>query len=162
MCSDVGLRTALRLAALGLVVAASVITALTVAPTAASAAARCQAGPHQRAVEGYLARLGGFGTVTVDGRQSAADCAAIVRLQQRYGIKTATGLAGPTPRNVARRLADTDTAACRAPGRGLTVCVDLTRQTVWAMRGGAVVLKPTVTRTGMKGYATPTGTFRIN
>ncbi|MEK8108449.1 hypothetical protein NKG94_32650 [Micromonospora sp. M12] len=28
-------------------------------------------------METYLSRLGGFGAVTVDGKQSAADCAAI-------------------------------------------------------------------------------------
>jgi lipoprotein-anchoring transpeptidase ErfK/SrfK len=40
--------------------------------------------------------------------------------------------------------------------------VDLTHQTVWVMKSGKVYVKPTVTRTGMKGYRTPTGTYRIN
>ncbi|WP_319464077.1 L,D-transpeptidase family protein [Micromonospora sp. RTP1Z1] len=120
----------------------------------------CPQGDRQRDVETYLARLGGFGTVTVDGKQSAADCAAIKRFQRRYGISPAEGRAGRTTSDVARRLATTDVRRCRA-GSGLTFCVDLTRQTVWAMRNGTVVLGPTVTRTGMAGYPTTAGTYRV-
>ena len=120
----------------------------------------CPEGQHQRAVETYLARLGGFGPVTVDGKQSAADCKAIKRFQRRYGISPAEGRAGPTTYEVAKRLATTDVRRCHA-GSGLTFCVDLTRQTVWAMRDGTVVMGPTVTRTGMAGYATPAGSYRI-
>ncbi|MFI2709159.1 L,D-transpeptidase family protein [Micromonospora sp. NPDC018662] len=120
----------------------------------------CPQGEHQRAVERYLSRLGGFGTLTVDGAQSAADCVAIKKFQTRYGISPASGRAGPTTYDVAKRLADTDVSRCRAGAR-LTFCVDLTRQTVWAMRGGTVVLGPTVTRTGMSGYATPAGTYSV-
>lgn len=120
----------------------------------------CPQGEHQRAVETYLARLGGFGPVTVDGKQSAADCTAIKKFQRRYGISPAAGRAGDTTYDVAKRLASTDVHRCRA-GSGLTFCVDLTRQTVWAMRGGTVVMGPTVTRTGMAGYATPSGTYSV-
>ncbi|MEU1965304.1 L,D-transpeptidase family protein [Micromonospora sediminicola] len=120
----------------------------------------CPQGEHQRAVESYLSRLGGFGTLTVDGAQSAADCAAIKKFQTRYGISPASGRAGPTTYDVAKRLANTDVSRCRAGSR-LTFCVDLTRQTVWAMRGGTVVMGPTVTRTGMSGYATPAGTYSV-
>lgn len=133
-------------------------TASTSAPTSA---AGCPQGQHQRAVETYLARLGGFGAVTVDGRQSAADCAAIKKFQKRYGIRPVEGRAGPTTLDVAQRLATTDTARCKA-GTGTTFCVDLTRQTVWAMRGGKVIMAPTVTRTGMSGYRTPSGTYTVN
>ncbi|WP_435204243.1 L,D-transpeptidase family protein [Micromonospora sp. bgisy143] len=121
----------------------------------------CPQGQHQRAVETYLARLGGFGAVTVDGRQSAADCAAIKKFQKRYGIRPVEGRAGPTTLDVAQRLATTDTSRCKA-GTGTTFCVDLTRQTVWAMRGGKVIMPPTVTRTGMSGYRTPAGTYTVN
>ncbi|MFE9960370.1 L,D-transpeptidase family protein [Micromonospora sp. NPDC005299] len=120
----------------------------------------CPQGEQQRAVETYLTRLGGFGTLTVDGKQSAADCAAIKKFQRRYGISPAAGRAGATTYDVAKRLAGTDTGRCRA-GSGTTFCVDLTRQTVWAMRGGKVVMGPTVTRTGMAGYATPAGTYSV-
>ncbi|SBT51130.1 L,D-transpeptidase family protein [Micromonospora auratinigra] len=120
----------------------------------------CPQGEHQRAVETYLARLGGFGKVTVDGKQSAADCAAIKKFQRRYGISPAAGRAGATTYDVAQRLAGTEVSRCRA-GKGLTFCVDLTRQTVWAMRGGNVVMGPTVTRTGMAGYATPAGSYSV-
>ncbi|SBT54124.1 L,D-transpeptidase family protein [Micromonospora narathiwatensis] len=137
----------------------------TTSPTAkpkpsASGFTGCPQGEQQRAVEQYLAKLGGFGPVTVDGKQSAADCAAIKKFQLRYGISPAAGRAGATTYDVARRLAGTDVSRCRA-GSGLTFCVDLTRQTVWAMRDGKVVMGPTVTRTGMAGYATPTGTYRV-
>ncbi|WP_433128706.1 L,D-transpeptidase family protein [Micromonospora sp. CA-240977] len=123
--------------------------------------AGCPQGQHQREVETYLARLGGFGAVTVDGRQSAADCAAIKKFQKRYGIRPVEGRAGPTTYDVAQRLATTDPARCKA-GTGTTFCVDLTRQTVWAVRGGKVIMPPTVTRTGMAGYRTPAGTFTVN
>jgi hypothetical protein len=120
----------------------------------------CPQGERQRDVETYLARLGGFGTVTVDGKQSAADCTAIKKFQRRYGISPAQGRAGITTYTVAKRLASTDVRRCKG-GSGLTFCVDLSRQTVWAMRGGKVVMGPTVTRTGMAGYATPAGTYSV-
>ena len=66
------------------------------AGTGTPTVAGCPQGEHQRAVETYLARLGGFGPVTVDGRQSAADCAAIKKFQKRYGIRPVEGRAGPT------------------------------------------------------------------
>jgi hypothetical protein len=131
-------------------------------PTHVATPSGCPQGEKQRDVETYLAKLGGFGAVTVDGKQSAADCAAIKKFQQRYDIRPAEGRAGPTTADVARRLATTNTANCKT-GSGTTFCVDLTLQTVWAMRGGKVVMPPTVTRTGMAGgYQTPAGTFTIN
>jgi lipoprotein-anchoring transpeptidase ErfK/SrfK len=138
------------------------------APTASvtvvdkAAAAGCATGKYQKQVEGYLKKLGGYGAVKVDGKQSAADCAAIKKFQKRFGVKPAAGLAGPTTYSVAKRLASTKTSACKAKKSGTTVCVDLTHQTVWVMRSGKVYFKPTVTRTGMKGHRTPTGTFKIN
>lgn len=120
----------------------------------------CPVGRHQIKVERYLDEIGDFGEVTVDGEQSAADCKAIKKFQRRYGISPASGRAGPTTLNVARRLASSDPDDCRT-GKGLTICIDLTAQTVWAMRGGKVVFGPTVTRTGMAGYHTPAGTYRI-
>jgi lipoprotein-anchoring transpeptidase ErfK/SrfK len=111
-------------------------------------------------VEKYLAQLGGFGQVTVDGTQSAADCAAIKKFQQRYGISPAAGRAGPTTADVARRLASTRTDQCKT-GSGTTICVNLTQQTFWVMRSGQVVLAPSVIRSGMSGYATPTGTYSV-
>ena len=143
---------------------AAVTTGTPVAATTVvtKAAAACATGKYQRQVEGYLKKLGGFGAVTVDGRQSAADCAAIKKFQKRYGIRPAAGLAGPTTKGVAGRLANTKTSACKARASLTTVCVDLTHQTVWVMKGGKVFFKPTVTRTGMKGFRTPTGTFKIN
>lgn len=122
----------------------------------------CPVGDRQRAVEAALAQLGGFGAVTVDGRQSATDCKAIKKFQRRYGISPAEGRAGPTTADVAKRLAATKTDRCDA-GNGLTFCIDLTRQTVWAMRDGEVVMAPTVTRTGMAGgFQTPAGRYEIN
>jgi peptidoglycan hydrolase-like protein with peptidoglycan-binding domain len=127
--------------------------------------AGCPQGDRQRDVEAALAQLGGYGSVTVDGVQSAGDCAAIRKFQSRYGISPAQGRAGPTTADVARRIATSQTATERAKcpaGSGLTVCVDLTQQTVWAVRGGSVVWGPTVIRTGMGGgYQTPAGTYQI-
>lgn len=130
-------------------------------PTPRPSPTTCPQGERQREVETLLARLGGFGKVTVDGRQSADDCAAIKKFQRRYGISPASGRAGPTTYDVARRLAATRTGDCQA-GPGTTICVNLTLQTVWVLRDGAVVLGPTVTRTGMAGFRTPAGTFAID
>jgi lipoprotein-anchoring transpeptidase ErfK/SrfK len=133
-----------------------------VPPGAAFAAAACPKGDYQKQVEGYLKTLGGFGKVTVDGKQSAADCAAIKKFQTRYGIVPVEGRAGPTTYDVAKRLVNTSTKACKAAKKGTTFCVDLTHQTTFVMRDGKVLVKPTVTRTGMKGHRTPTGTYKIN
>lgn len=135
-------------------------TATTTAPKA-KAASSCPTGEYQREVEKYLAKLGGFGKIKVDGKQSASDCAAIKKFQSRYGIRPVQGRAGPTTRGVAKRLASSDTRKCKA-GKGTTLCVDLTHQTVWAMRDGKVVMAPTVTRTGKRGYRTPAGTYKVN
>lgn len=124
----------------------------------------CAAGVRQLDVETALARIGAYGPVTPDGHQSAADCAAIRKFQQRFGISPANGKAGTTTASVARRIAASFTSQERAKcgaGSGLTACVDLTQQTVWVVRDGAVVFGPTVTRTGMAGFATPAGTYRI-
>jgi lipoprotein-anchoring transpeptidase ErfK/SrfK len=129
-------------------------------PKPKPSAAGCPQGENQRETEKYLAQLGGFGQVTVDGKQSAADCQAIKKFQQRYGISPAAGRAGPTTVDVARRLASTRTDQCKT-GSGTTICANLTLQTVWVMRDGKVVMKPTVIRSGMSGYATPTGTYHI-
>ncbi|MGH3715692.1 MAG: L,D-transpeptidase family protein [Micromonosporaceae bacterium] len=120
----------------------------------------CPVGPHQRAVEQHLAKLGGFGAVTVDGQQSPRDCAAIKKFQRRYAISPATGRAGPQTDAAARRLAETRLDACDAGG-GLTVCLDLTHQTMWVVRGGKVVLGPTLVRTGRAGLTTPSGHYTI-
>ncbi|MGH3656888.1 MAG: L,D-transpeptidase family protein [Micromonosporaceae bacterium] len=120
----------------------------------------CPTGPKQRKVETHLAAIGGFGPVTVDGEQSAEDCAAIKKFQRRYGITPSKGKAGPTTAYVARRLAATKLDTCK-PKAKLTVCVDLTHQTMWVVRDGDVVLGPTPVRTGRPGYATPAGHYKI-
>ena len=42
------------------------------------------------------------------------------------------------------------------------MCVDLSRQTLWVMRDGAVIFDPVVVRTGGKGLTTPVGEFEIS
>jgi lipoprotein-anchoring transpeptidase ErfK/SrfK len=127
-------------------------------------ASGCPQGKDQLSVETALAQIGGYGPVTIDGVQSNDDCAAIKKLQNRFGIP-AEGLAGATTASVAQRIAASRTPAerakCEPDGRKLTICVDLTQQTAWALRDGAVVWGPTVVRTGMVGYPTPTGAYRI-
>ena len=139
--------------------------ASTAKPTPSKSPAGCPKGDKHREVEELLARIGSYGTVTVDGVQSDADCAAIKKFQSRFGISPANGRAGGTTADVARRIAQSLTAAERAKcgaGAGLTACVDLTLQTTWVVRDGAVIFGPTVVRTGMRGYATPAGTYKIN
>jgi len=138
------------------------VTSVATTTVVSKAAAGCATGKYQKQVEYYLKKLGGFGKLTVDGKQSAADCAAIKKFQVRYGIKPAQGLAGPTTFDVAWRLGNTDIAACKAKKSGITFCVNLTRQTTWIMKNGKRYTNPTVTRTGMNDYETPAGSFKIN
>jgi peptidoglycan hydrolase-like protein with peptidoglycan-binding domain len=142
--------------------AAPVTTAKATTVVTRAAAAGCATGKYQKQVEGYLKKIGGYGTLSVDGKQSAADCAAIKKFQQRFGIQPAAGLAGPTTYDVAKRLAATNLAACKPKKSGITFCVDLTHQMSWIMKNGKKLTSPTVVRTGMKGYRTPAGTFTIN
>lgn len=125
----------------------------------------CAGGRWQRAIEHYLAAWGTYGSVSVDGRQSPTDCAAIRGFQQRFGIEPATGQADSTTADVARRITASSTSdnlrRCDA-GPGVTACVDLTLQTAWVVRDGGIVVGPTVVRTGFSGHATPAGDYRIN
>jgi hypothetical protein len=128
-----------------------------------AAAAGCSTGPRQREVEGFIKRLGGFGTIVVDGKQTSTDCATIKRFQTRYGISPASGYAGEITYIVSRRLVRTNTSACGARAGYITFCVDLTHQTVFVLDGYKVIWKPTPTRTGMRGgFQTPAGTFWVN
>ncbi|MGH8791847.1 MAG: L,D-transpeptidase [Stackebrandtia sp.] len=117
-------------------------------------------GEYQEDLEGYLAELGGYGEVFVDGEQSKEDCDAITAFQERFGISPAEGYAGDVTYRVAKRLVESDLDECDS-GDGLTVCVDLTHQTLWVADGDEVVFGPTVVRTGMAGYATQPGTHEI-
>ena len=128
---------------------APVTAAVTTTVVTKAAAASCATGKYQKQVEGYLKKIGGYGTLTVDGKQSPADCRAIVKFQKRFGIQPAKGLAGPTTYDVAKRLAATKTSACKAKKKGVTFCVNLTQQTSWVMKNGKVNAKPTVVRTGV-------------
>jgi lipoprotein-anchoring transpeptidase ErfK/SrfK len=131
-------------------------------PSETAVPACARDGQFQQPVEAALAQWGVFGPVTVDGVQSEADCAAIKNFQARYGLRPADGIAGPATHGVAQRLLATDTSGCEPARYGVTACVDLTHQTTWLMRGGKVIRGPTVTRTGMTGFATPTGDYEID
>jgi peptidoglycan hydrolase-like protein with peptidoglycan-binding domain len=119
-----------------------------------------ETGPTQKLVEEYLDKAGKWGEVTVDGKQSAKDCAAIKKFQERFGIDPAAGYAGPLTGRVATRLKTSDYDECM-PKKGLTVCVDLTAQTMWVVKDGAIKIGPTLVRTGRSGLATPDGDFKI-
>ncbi|HIW62345.1 MAG TPA: L,D-transpeptidase family protein [Candidatus Stackebrandtia excrementipullorum] len=118
-------------------------------------------GDYQEEVEEFLAALGEYGDVFIDGEQSKEDCKAIKKFQKRMGIQPAEGYAGELTRNVAERLVESDLAACD-PGGQLVVCIDLTHQTLWVTSVGEIVYGPTVVRTGMAGgYKTQTGKLTI-
>ncbi|MEV4283190.1 L,D-transpeptidase [Actinoplanes xinjiangensis] len=125
----------------------------------------CATGHWQRDVEEDLDILGGYGAVSIDGRQTPGDCATISAFQRRFGIEPAYGQADATTTDVARRIVASSTPErqreCGATAE-LTACVDLSLQTVWVMRGGDMVSGPTVVRSGFRGHATPAGTFTIN
>jgi hypothetical protein len=130
-------------------------------PAAPKATGPCaRTGPSQLAVEKFIATQPQFGAVTVDGKQSAADCAAIKKFQARYGVQPVAGYAGPVSGKVAKRLGAVAEDKCSVKGPK-TVCVDLTSQTMWVVADGEVVLGPTTIRTGRAGMATPAGFYSI-
>jgi hypothetical protein len=126
-----------------------------------TASPTCTQGPKHKEVEKALAEIGSFGPIVADGKQTLADCQTIKRFQRRMGISPAQGTAGPTTADVAARIAATDTSVCPA-GEAAMACVDLTHQTFYIKKGDSVLVGPTVTRTGMAGFATTAGTYSIN
>jgi lipoprotein-anchoring transpeptidase ErfK/SrfK len=137
----------------------------TVSPSQSAPVLPCASSNRQRDVETALSTLPAYDTIVVDGRQSPSDCEVIRRFQQRFGIEPASGQSDDTTADVAGRIAASSTPEVQqkcAAGEGVTACVDLTRQTVWVVRDGKVVVGPTVVRTGFRGHATPAGTYRIN
>lgn len=139
-------------------------------PQDPSAPPPCPPGDYQLEVEQALAAIGNYGSITVDGMQSAQDCATIAAFQRRMGIGTWQGRAhgsehdgmpGRTTRDVAVRIAATDPSQCPYSDQP-QACVDLTNQTFYIVSAGTVILGPTVTRTGMPGFRTPSGTFKIS
>jgi hypothetical protein len=132
--------------------------------------APCPPGNYQLEIEQALAKIGNYGPITVDGVQSAQDCATIAAFQKRMGIgewlgqrtydEAPDGTPGERTRDVALRIAATDPSQC--PWSDYPqACVDLTHQTFYIVSEGSVIHGPTVTRTGMGGFATPSGTFHV-
>ncbi|WEO95850.1 L,D-transpeptidase family protein [Streptomyces sp. FXJ1.172] len=110
-------------------------------------------GPYQRQVERWL-------KLRVDGKQSAADCKAIRAFQLRYGIKPASGFAGPVTWSTMMLVSarSNPNAAKKCPVRSYTVaCVDLDRQLTWVQKGSEVVFGPVPMRSGRKAHVTRTG-----
>ncbi|WP_409235124.1 L,D-transpeptidase [Streptomyces sp. PA5.6] len=120
-------------------------------------ACRTGTAPYQRELERELRR-------PVDGRQSAADCEAIRRLQQRLGVRPADGRA--TLRTYRFLVADkirrdpAERRACPVKPYRIT-CVDLTRQILWAQSGRRLVFDPVPVRSGRDSLETRRGWQRI-
>jgi lipoprotein-anchoring transpeptidase ErfK/SrfK len=139
-------------------------------PSEPSGPPPCPAGDYQLEIEQALAKIGNYGPITVDGVQSEQDCATIAAFQQRMGIgewrgqphgSERGGTPGRTTRDVAVRIAATDPSQCPWSDRP-QACVDLTNQTFYVVSQGEVILGPTVTRTGMPGFRTPSGSFKVS
>lgn len=119
-------------------------------------------GPGQARVERYLsAQTVRFGRVSIDATQDETDCAAIKKFQTAVALPTVTGFADDTTAEIADRLYQSTPASCGADAATTTVCVDLSHQTLWVMRGGSVVFAPVVVRTGGGAFTTPVGEFQI-
>jgi lipoprotein-anchoring transpeptidase ErfK/SrfK len=126
----------------------------------ADGTAPCPAGEFQAEVENALDKIGSYGRVVADGKQSVLDCDTIVRFQTRMGIVPNDGTPGPTTNDVATRIAATDVTQCPISDSPVA-CVDLANQTFYIAQNAVVLLGPTVTRTGMPGWATPAGDYPI-
>ncbi|MFE9255164.1 L,D-transpeptidase family protein [Streptomyces sp. NPDC006879] len=150
-----------RAAVVGAVV--GMVAPLTVALGGTAQAASCNVttGPYQRQVEKFLGR-------TVDGRQSAADCAAIKAFQAKHGITPTRGYAGPLTwqvmsiMNAQKAAGKNPNKAGRCPtNKGRIACVDLTRQLSWIQDGSRLTYGPVAVRTGKDGTETRTGSKKI-
>lgn len=112
-----------------------------------------QAGPYQRQVERWL-------KLTVDGKQSAADCRAVRAFQLKHRIKPAIGFAGPVTWSTMMLISarKNPNAAEKCPVKSYRVaCVDLDRQLTWVQKGAEVVFGPVPMRSGRKGLVTRKG-----
>ncbi|MFD9796010.1 L,D-transpeptidase family protein [Streptomyces sp. NPDC059070] len=127
------------------------------APAAAAPACTADTGPYQWQLEQYL-------HLPADGRESAADCAAIRTFQERNGISPADGYASLATYRatlvVEERRAPNKAGKCpRHAGR--LVCVDLGRQLLWVQRDGRVIYPAVAVRTGRWGQQTRDGWHEI-
>ncbi|WP_338017558.1 L,D-transpeptidase [Streptomyces adustus] len=116
-----------------------------------------QTGPFQRQVERWL-------KLTVDGKQSAADCRAIRAFQEKEKIKPASGFAGTVTwaRMMLKSARKDPNAAGKCPVRTYRVaCVDLDRQLTWVQKGEQVLFGPVPMRSGRIGHRTRPGWHTI-
>jgi hypothetical protein len=130
-----------------LLLALALIAGLLSIPSSASAADPCQTGPYQKQAEKYLG-------LTVNGTNSATDCAKIKAFQVDNGIKPAAGYAGPTTFKVMTRKTAARSRASSCPAYNRVVCVDMTNQMMWISENGKRVWGPYATRTGRNGFET--------
>ncbi|MFD3512755.1 L,D-transpeptidase [Streptomyces sp. NPDC058657] len=114
-------------------------------------------GPYQKELERKL-------RLTVDGKQSPADCVAIRRLQRQLNIVPADGRATAKTYGLllVREARSNPNAAGRCPVRSYSVtCVDLPRQLLWVQVGRRVTFAPVPIRSGIRGHETRTGWHRV-
>ncbi|MCX4659360.1 L,D-transpeptidase [Streptomyces uncialis] len=114
-------------------------------------------GPYQKDVERHLG-------LVVDGKQSAADCAAIQTFQREHDVVPAQGYAGLyTYRAVMWRqaLAEGDAVRGCPDTSGVVVCIDMNRQVLWVEDAGTILFRPVPARTGSPDYPTRSGWFEI-
>ncbi|MEV8530898.1 L,D-transpeptidase family protein [Streptomyces sp. NPDC051211] len=114
-------------------------------------------GPYQRELEEHL-------ELTVDGAQSAQDCAAVREFQKTHRITPADGYAGLTTYRtmIAVQARTNPNAAGSCPVRRHRVtCVDLDRQLLWVQRDTKIVFPPVPIRTGRDDQETRPGWHEV-
>lgn len=74
---------------------------------------------------------------------------------------TTTAKPKPKPKPAAPASDPGVPCAAAAAASGTAACVDLSAHKAWILQGGKVVYGPVPMLPGRKGYATPTGTFRV-
>ncbi|WP_410637316.1 L,D-transpeptidase [Amycolatopsis sp. lyj-346] len=68
----------------------------------------------------------------------------------------------PTPKPTPKPAAAPGVpCAAAAAASGTAACVDISAHKTWLLQGGKVIYGPVPMLPGRKGYATPTGTFRV-
>jgi len=138
--------------------AAALATAFVLAACSGGAVA-----PQNNAGGGAVAAGSGGGTPTTS-ETTTAPATTSTEVPPPTTSKPAPTSTKPKPKPTPKPQPAADPGvpcAAAAAAAGTAACVDLSAHKAWILQGGKVVYGPVPMLPGRKGYATPTGTFRV-
>lgn len=139
--------------------AAALATAFVLAACSGGAVA-----PSNNAGGGAVAAGNGGGTPTTSETTTAPPTTSTVVPPPPTTSKPAPTSTKPKPKPTPKPQPAADPGvpcAAAAAAAGTAACVDISAHKAWILQGGKVVYGPVPMLPGRKGYATPTGTFRV-